>query len=140
MRQKVSGIRRHFRARAVRRFVVRSVWRKHCVSLFELRGHAFQRRLTVGGTSAPTGVAGAAPMWVKLARAGTVVTASVSSDGTAWADVGQETVPFSGGVWAGLAVTRHDTTRPASATFDDVTVTTDTGGSGIGAGNERAIE
>jgi hypothetical protein len=59
-------------------------------------------------------------MWVKLVRAGQLVTASVSIDGVTWTTVGQDTVALSGAVWAGLALTSHDASRLASATIDNV--------------------
>jgi hypothetical protein len=84
------------------------------------RGLAFQRRQTAGAASLSTSAAGVAPMWVKLVRAGQLVTASVSSDGVTWTTVGQDTVALSGAVWAGLALTSHDASRLASATIDNV--------------------
>jgi regulation of enolase protein 1 (concanavalin A-like superfamily) len=86
-------------------------------------GVAFQSRATTGGTSVSAAVAGAAPQWVRLVRAGQILTASVSSDGTNWTDLGQRTIPLSGSVYVGLAVTSHSSTQLASATFDQVSVT-----------------
>jgi regulation of enolase protein 1 (concanavalin A-like superfamily) len=86
-------------------------------------GVAFQRRTASGGISTSTGAAGAAPRWVKLVRAGRIVTASVSVDGSAWTEVAHDTVAISGAVWAGLAVTSHRAGTPAVATFDHVGVT-----------------
>jgi hypothetical protein len=87
------------------------------------KGLSFQRRPTAGGTSVSTTVAGAAPEWVKVSLSGNVVTASVSPDGSAWTTIGQETIAFSGPMYVGLAVTSHDNTRTATATFDGVIVT-----------------
>jgi regulation of enolase protein 1 (concanavalin A-like superfamily) len=88
------------------------------------KGLAFQRRTQAGGISANTaGGAGTAPAWVKLARRGQTITASRSSDGVAWSQVGQATVALSGSVYVGLAVSSHDTTRTATALFDGVKVT-----------------
>jgi regulation of enolase protein 1 (concanavalin A-like superfamily) len=86
------------------------------------KGLAFQRRKTAAATSVSTSAAGVAPQWVKLARAGQVVTASISSDGVSWTAVGQDTIALSGAVWIGLAVTSHDTTQAATATFDGVAI------------------
>jgi phosphatidylserine/phosphatidylglycerophosphate/cardiolipin synthase-like enzyme len=86
------------------------------------RGLAFQRRTTAGATSLNTSAAGAAPAWVKVSLSGQTVTASVSTDGVSWTQVGQETIAFSGPIFVGLAVTSHDNTRLASATFDNVTI------------------
>src|SRR4051812_2872497 len=56
------------------------------------KGVAFQRRPTAAGTSLSTTTAGAAPEWVKVSLSGQTVTASVSSDGSAWTTIGQETI------------------------------------------------
>jgi len=87
------------------------------------KGLSFQRRPTTGGTSLSTTVAGAAPEWVKVSLSGNIVTASVSPDGSSWTTIGQETIAFSGPMYVGLAITSHDNTRTATATFDSVGVT-----------------
>lgn len=87
------------------------------------RGISFQRRPSSGALTVATTVTGAAPAYVKLARVGNVVTASTSNDGTAWKTVGRQTVSLSGAVWVGLAVSSHDVTQRAAATFDHVTGT-----------------
>jgi Bacterial Ig domain len=83
------------------------------------KGLSFQRRTAANGTSVSTTIAGAAPYWVRLVRAGQVITASVSPDGTSWTDVGQDTIAISGAVWIGLAVTStitRSSRRPRSTT------------------------
>jgi hypothetical protein len=87
------------------------------------KGIAFQRRSAAGGISTNTSATGVAPQWVRLARAGSVVTASVSPDGTSWTEVGSDTISLSGSVLVGLAVTSHTTSRLATGTFDGVAVT-----------------
>jgi len=87
------------------------------------KGVAFQRRLAAGATSLSTAMPGAAPEWVKVSLSGQTVIASVSSDGTSWTIVGQDTIAFSGPIYVGLAVTSHDNTRAAQATFDNVGAT-----------------
>src|SRR6476659_7894739 len=111
------------------------------------KGLAFQRRQITGAASPSTSIGGVAPMWLKLVRAGTMVTASISSDGNTFTPVGQDTIA-SGAVWVGLALTSHDATHLASATIDNVAVTLgglpsgwqtmDIGSVGI-AGNGTAI-
>jgi regulation of enolase protein 1 (concanavalin A-like superfamily) len=93
-------------------------------SLFVTPGNgiSFQRRPTTGGTSLATTAAGAAPRWVRVTRAGQLFTAAVSTDGSAWTTVGQETIAMSGTVWAGLALTSHDVSRLATATLDRVSL------------------
>jgi regulation of enolase protein 1 (concanavalin A-like superfamily) len=87
------------------------------------KGLAFQRRETTGGLSAHTaGPAGTAPFWVRLQRSGSMITASASPDGIAWTVVGQNTFEMRSAVWAGLAVSSHDPTRPATARFERVEV------------------
>jgi len=97
----------------------------HAVMLVSVaKGLAFQRRPQAGGTSAHTyGGAGTAPAWVKLARRGQTITASRSTDGVTWSQVGQATIALTGSVYVGLAVSSHDTTRTAAAVFDQVQVT-----------------
>jgi hypothetical protein len=88
------------------------------------KGLAFQRRKATGGLTTNTAHAGTAPRWVRLTRAGTVITASVSADGRAWSVVGSDT--FAGmpaTVLVGLGASSHDTTRLATGTFANVTVT-----------------
>src|SRR5262245_52777713 len=86
------------------------------------KGLAYQRRLTTGAASLNTQIAGTAPRWMRVTRAGQTITASVSSDGSSWSAVGTDTVSLSGGVWVGLAVTSHDSSRAATATFDHVSI------------------
>ena len=89
------------------------------------QGMAFQRRTVAGGVSAHTsGGAGSAPRWVQLVRVGHTITASSSSDGIVWRIVGSATVSMAASVLVGLAVTNHDVTKAATATFDRVAVTT----------------
>jgi hypothetical protein len=60
---------------------------------------------------------------VKLERRGSTITAYRSSDGVSWITVGSDVVPMGANAHVGLAVTSHDNTRLATATFDQVTVT-----------------
>lgn len=69
----------------------------------------------LGGTQQPL------PGWLRLVRVGTVVTASVSADGTTWRSVGQTTLA-TGTIYVGLAVTSHDTRVRNTASFDNVSV------------------
>jgi phosphatidylserine/phosphatidylglycerophosphate/cardiolipin synthase-like enzyme len=88
------------------------------------KGLAFQRRTAAGGVSThTTGGTGTAPKWVRLRRVGNVITASVSSDGSAWIDVDSDTIALSGPALIGLAVTSHSTSSTATGTFDSVSIT-----------------
>jgi regulation of enolase protein 1 (concanavalin A-like superfamily) len=87
------------------------------------KGLAFQRRTQAGGISTHTsGGAGTAPVWVKLARRGQVLTASRSPDGISWSPVGQATIALTGAVYVGLAVSSHDPARTATVLVDKVSV------------------
>ncbi len=93
------------------------------------KGSAFQYR-----TSAATAAAGpstgskTAPYWVKITRSGSTVTGFQSADGSTWESVGTATLSLGASAFVGLAVSSHDNTRLATATFDHVTVS---GGSGV---------
>jgi regulation of enolase protein 1 (concanavalin A-like superfamily) len=85
------------------------------------KGLAFQRRTAAGGVSTSTsGFAGVAPHWVKLARTGQTIAASISADGAAWTEVARDTFSMGADVYVGLAVSSHDAARAATATFDRV--------------------
>ena len=88
------------------------------------KGLAFQRRTATGGLSTSTsGGSSTAPYWVKLARSGQTITASVSSDGNTWRVVGQETFSMASTIDVGLAVSSHDVTRAAAGAFTNVVIT-----------------
>jgi len=92
------------------------------------KGIAFQRRTMTNGTSNSTpGSSGTAPCFVKLAREGSSVTASISPDGSTWTVVGIDTIPMGTSIFAGLVVSSHEQSILALATFDAVSVST-TGG------------
>jgi len=86
------------------------------------------------GTST-IGIAGGSqgtPVWLKLARSGSTVTASISANGSTWTSIGSTTLSIGATALVGLAVTSHDTTVLNTSTFDNVTVTTGSGGGGGG--------
>jgi regulation of enolase protein 1 (concanavalin A-like superfamily) len=87
------------------------------------KGIRFQRRPVTGGSSLDTdGGVGTAPQWVKLTRAGQVVTASISADGTTWRTIGSQSMSIVGEILVGLAVSSHTDLAIATGTFDDVQV------------------
>jgi regulation of enolase protein 1 (concanavalin A-like superfamily) len=89
-----------------------------------VKGLAFQRRVTTGGLSTNTaGGGGTPPAWVRVTRAGSTIAAYRSVDGLTWTLVGSDTIPMGTTVLAGLAVSSHDATQLATATFDNVSVT-----------------
>jgi regulation of enolase protein 1 (concanavalin A-like superfamily) len=64
----------------------------------------------------------AATTWLKLARAGDVITGSVSADGQVWTEIGSATVDLDGNAVIGLFVTSHDGGQLNTTTFDNVSV------------------
>jgi regulation of enolase protein 1 (concanavalin A-like superfamily) len=86
------------------------------------KGLGFQRRLTTGGDSIHTGAPGTAPVWLKLERTGATFAGYYSADGVSWALVGTDTVPMAATVYVGLALTSHDNSQLATATFDHVSI------------------
>lgn len=82
----------------------------------------FMTRGTNGGlTSYLGGAVHLAPVWLRLTRTGSTVTAAVSADGSSWMAVGSTPFPV-GPSLAGLAVTSHDNSALNTSTFDEVTV------------------
>jgi hypothetical protein len=87
------------------------------------KGLVMQYRAQTNGTSVSvSGGTGTAPMFVRLARRGSTITAYRSADGTTWTQVGETTVTMASTIEIGLFVTSHDNTRLAKATFDRVIV------------------
>ncbi|HUK35377.1 MAG TPA: phospholipase D-like domain-containing protein, partial [Vicinamibacterales bacterium] len=83
----------------------------------------FMTRSTNGGsTSWLAGAVQAAPVWLRLARSGSTVTGSISTDGTTWTTVGSTSISFPASIAAGLIVTSHDPSTLNTSTFDSVTV------------------
>ncbi|HEY2434450.1 MAG TPA: Ig-like domain-containing protein [Vicinamibacterales bacterium] len=89
------------------------------------KGAPFQRRTADGNMTSvsTTGPLVTAPYWVKLVRAGALITASVSADGAAWTQVGSDTFSLNATIRVGLGVSSHVAGSNATATFDNVTVT-----------------
>jgi regulation of enolase protein 1 (concanavalin A-like superfamily) len=91
-----------------------------------VEGSAFQRRLNAGGESLHTPAGpGTVIEWVRLTRRGTVVTAQYSDDGVTWITAGSESIAMNTTIFVGLALTSHDETQIATATFDNVSVTSE---------------
>jgi RHS repeat-associated protein len=62
-------------------------------------------------------------IWLKLVRAGTVITVYTSTDGSTWTQTGTHSASFLKTVQIGLFVVSDDSTIPSTATFDHVSVT-----------------
>ncbi|MEP6914281.1 MAG: Ig-like domain-containing protein, partial [Acidobacteriota bacterium] len=92
------------------------------------KGVPFQRRPADGASSVGTsGSQSTAPRWVKLVRAGSLITGYESADGASWVTVGSDTFTMGATVLVGLAVSSHLSGVNAAATFDNVVVSTTTG-------------
>ena len=62
-------------------------------------------------------------LWVKIVRAGSTITGYRSKDGKTWTKQGSATIAMGTDVLVGLAVTSHDNSKLAGATFDNLAVT-----------------
>src|SRR5262249_37202777 len=85
----------------------------------------FDVRTTTGGyTSEPGGgVSVTLPYWVKVVRSGNTFSSYYSSDGVNWTVRGTaQTINMAQNVYAGLAVTSGSTSALATATFDNVSI------------------
>ena len=88
-----------------------------------INGVAFQRRVQRGGETVHTsGGAAGLPIWLRLVRVGSVITAQRSSDGTTWTTIGSESMAMAQTIYVGLALTSHDNGRLATATLDNVSM------------------
>ena len=85
------------------------------------RGTALQYRTGAGAAAGSVaGPVAAAPYWVKIVRSGNTITGYTSSNGSAWTTVGSVTIAMASTVQVGLAVTSHDNSKLATASFDNV--------------------
>ena len=86
-------------------------------------GLIFQSRATDGGTA--TTVANQAgislPVWLKLTRQGSTVTAAYSATGSAWTTLGSVTNALNSSAMAGLIACAHDPTLVTQAAFSNFT-------------------
>jgi hypothetical protein len=85
----------------------------------------FDVRTVAGGSTSEPGVVSATlPYWVKATRSGNSFSSYTSSDGVNWVQLGtSQTISMGQTVYVGLAVTSGSTTALATATFDNVSVT-----------------
>jgi hypothetical protein len=89
------------------------------------QGVSFQRRRSAAGVSFATDIAGiSAPQWVKIERSVSgAVTASYSADGTAWTQVGSDSMKLNIPMYIGLTVTAHNASEVCEAQFSNVSIT-----------------
>jgi regulation of enolase protein 1 (concanavalin A-like superfamily) len=100
---------------------------KHVFALLS-PGHGLnlQYRPTDGGQSAQAsggGVAGAAPLWLRVIRQNDTFYAEASSDFTNWKLIGSVTVPMNQTIYVGIAHTSHNPGDPGGTSFDDMRIT-----------------
>jgi hypothetical protein len=82
-------------------------------------GLAWQQRNSTGDISYHTSAGSYSfPLWLKLTRSGSTITAEQSTDGTNWATVGDATPDMSGDDMIGIAITSHSDGTLSTATFD----------------------
>ena len=83
------------------------------------KGITVQYRGSAGGiSSSQSGNTTAAPAWIRLIRRGNNITPAYSPDGATWTTMSPLTITLPANVLVGLAVTSHDWTQTATATFD----------------------
>jgi hypothetical protein len=88
-------------------------------------GLEFLSRSSAGGsTISVASGSGAAPVWLKIVRAGSTFTGYSSRDGATWATVGRTTLSLPASASTGLAVCSHSTAQLNTATFDNVRIGT----------------
>ena len=80
----------------------------------------FMQRATRGGPT--TYLGGGTGSWVRLARRGSSVIASISADGTSWTELGSTTTAFTNDVTVGVAVTSHHPGRLNATVVDNISV------------------
>lgn len=91
------------------------------VALTPGNGVVFQRRSTASGSSNSTsGGSATAPVWVRLVRSGSTLTAYRSADGNTWSTIGSQTISLPNSVLIGLAVTSHNNGSLSTARFDNI--------------------
>jgi len=85
-------------------------------------GVSFRYRYTAGDVTYQVNQTGiTAPAWIRLSRSTNTFTASYSTGGTSWTQLGTpQTVSMNSSVLAGLAVTAHNNSLTNVATFNSV--------------------
>ncbi len=84
-----------------------------------------ERTSTGASSSYQSMGSGTVPNWMKLVRSGNVFSVYGSADGVNWVALGtSQTVSMGPSVYIGLAVSNRTTASLATATFDNVSLTT----------------
>ncbi len=84
----------------------------------------YYARTTAGGTASYVGTAAGTmpPYWLRMVRSGSTLSSYASPDGVNWTLVGNQTVSMATNVYVGLVVSSGDASSLATATFDNVSV------------------
>jgi glycosidase len=87
-------------------------------------GFNFQyRNGTNAGSTAAGNAAGTIPNWVRITRAGNVLTGFSSTNGTSWTQIGTVTITLPSSAYVGFFATSHNDGTLTTATFTNVSVT-----------------
>jgi hypothetical protein len=87
-------------------------------------GLAFQFRSQPGGASLHASAGSySLPIWLRLERSGSTVSAATSTNGVDWTPAGTATVAMTGTDYIGLAVSSHDPATAGEAVFSDFSST-----------------
>jgi hypothetical protein len=88
-------------------------------------GIYFDVRTAAGGsTTEPGHTSATLPYWMKVSRSGSTFSSYISPDGVTWTQLATSQITTNQNVYVGLAVNSGNTTAQATATFDNVSVTT----------------
>ncbi len=86
-------------------------------------GISMQQRIKKGDQSIYTGDKSITmPIWLKLTRVDDVITAYSAKDGANWTKLNTCTIPMGTEVYAGLAVTSHESSKISTGVFDCLSV------------------
>lgn len=86
-------------------------------------GVSFQWRSIAGGNTANSSIGGInPPVWLRLARSGSIFNGYYSLNGNNWVQLGSQSVTLNNTVQAGLDVTAHNDAALNTATFTNVSV------------------
>ncbi len=86
-------------------------------------GNRFHYRLSAGASTTNSGFSDSnAPGWLKLSRAGDLITAYTSTNGTSWTQVGSQSITMSSPALVGLCVCSNLDGTLNTSTFDNVTI------------------
>ncbi|MDQ3555754.1 MAG: S8 family serine peptidase [Gemmatimonadota bacterium] len=91
------------------------------VAVTPSNGVTLQYRTSTGGSSGyKRGGSGSAPVWLRLKRSGSTITASRSADGSSWSTIGSVSISMNSTVYIGLATTSTNNTTLSTAKFESV--------------------